>query len=200
MSDMDHSAQIVSPHDPGPQEFTSARAAVDRLCELYDQAVQFLCVGFANAMAGTPPYHRIRAFYPELRITTTSFAKIDSRLSFGHVAAPGTHATTITRPDLFRHYLEQQIDLLLSNHGVPVCVQVSDTPMPVHFAVANDPDDQRPAGRCRRFHPARQVRCAGPEHRQMMTSSTAPMTPGRRWRRSRWPRFRRSGWIIHWRG
>ena len=45
---------------------------------------------------------------------------IDSRLSFGHVAEPGVYATTITRPDLFRHYLEQQISLLIENHGVSV--------------------------------------------------------------------------------
>ncbi|QGX96846.1 AMP nucleosidase [Roseovarius faecimaris] len=131
--------QIDTPDSPGPEEFTSAKAAVDRLCLLYGQAVSFLCERFAGAMQGTPPYHRIRAFYPELRITTTSYAKIDSRLSFGHVSEPGTHATTVTRPDLFRNYLEQQIDLMLCNHGVPVTVQVSDTPMPVHFAVANDP-------------------------------------------------------------
>lgn len=131
--------QIDTPDCPGPEEFTSAKAAVDRLCLLYDQAVSFLCERFAGAMQGTLPYHRIRAFYPEIRITTTSFAKIDSRLSFGRVSEPGTHATTITRPDLFREYLTQQIDLLLCNHGVPVTVQVSDTPMPVHFAVTNDP-------------------------------------------------------------
>ena len=39
----------------------------------------------------------------------TSFDKVDSRLSFGHVASPGTYATTVTRPDLFRNYLIQQI-------------------------------------------------------------------------------------------
>ena len=62
----------------------------------------------------------------------------DSRLSFGHVAEPGTYATTITRPDLFANYLRQQIGLRLKNHGVPVEVGPSITPIPVHFAVAND--------------------------------------------------------------
>ncbi|WP_371224686.1 AMP nucleosidase [Roseovarius sp. 2305UL8-3] len=132
--------EIRSPDHPGPQEFSDAKAAVTHLILLYEQAVTFLCAEFAEAMQGrSTPTTRIRAYYPEVRITTTSFASVDSRLSFGHVAEPGTHATTITRPDLFRNYLEQQIDLLLCNHGVPVCVQVSDTPMPVHFAVANDP-------------------------------------------------------------
>ena len=82
------------------------------------------------------PTSRYRAFYPEIRFTTTSFAAIDSRLSFGHVSEPGTYATSITRPDLFEHYLTQQIRLLIDNHGQPVHVGPSTTPMPVHFAVA----------------------------------------------------------------
>jgi AMP nucleosidase len=56
------------------------------------------------------------------------------------VTAPGTYATTVTRPAMFRNYLQQQIGLLLANHGVGVQIGVSDTPMPVHFAVANFPD------------------------------------------------------------
>ena len=128
--------EILSPPTRDPAAFTEARPAVDRLCALYEEAVTFLRGHFAGAIAGRPPATRIRAFYPEIRLVTTSHAKIDSRLSFGHVPDPGTYATTITRPDLFRGYLEQQIGLLLENHGVPVTVGPSATPMPVHFAVA----------------------------------------------------------------
>jgi AMP nucleosidase len=71
-------------------------------------------------------------------LATTTFALTDNRLSFGHVIEPGTYATTVTRPDLFRNYLTQQIGLLLRHHKVPVQIGLSDTPMPVHFAVAND--------------------------------------------------------------
>ncbi|NCQ24560.1 MAG: AMP nucleosidase [Rhodobacteraceae bacterium CG17_big_fil_post_rev_8_21_14_2_50_63_15] len=136
----DLSGTITSPDIPGPQDFTEARAAVDRLCLIYDTATGFLRDAFTRALAGEIPTGRIRAFYPEIRLTTSTYAKIDSRLSFGHVSGPGTHATTITRPDLFRAYLEQQLGLLIDNHGVPVRVRVSDTPMPVHFAVAGDAD------------------------------------------------------------
>ncbi|MEO0766576.1 MAG: AMP nucleosidase, partial [Pseudomonadota bacterium] len=52
----------------------------------------------------------------------------------------GVYATTVTRPDLFNNYLEQQIGLLIANHDQPVEIGYSDTPMPVHFAVANDPN------------------------------------------------------------
>ena len=138
MQDRSINLEVVTPDAPPPERFDNPSRAVDRLCELYDMATEFLCDSFQRAMDEGHPDVRYRAFYPELRITTTSFAKVDSRLSFGHVSHPGAHATTITRPDLFRHYLEQQIQLLIGNHGVPVEVGVSDTPMPVHFAVAND--------------------------------------------------------------
>ncbi len=66
-------------------------------------------------------------------------SKLTSRLSFGHVAGPGTYSTTVTRPDLFRNYLTQQIELLVRHHGQPVVIAASDTPIPVHFAVAGNP-------------------------------------------------------------
>ncbi|WP_347313704.1 AMP nucleosidase [Defluviimonas sp. SAOS-178_SWC] len=130
---------ILLPQMSAPEAFTDAEAAVSRLEALYSQATHFLFDTFTETIAGKRPKARVRAFYPEVRITTTSHAKADSRLSFGHVAVPGTYAATITRPDLFRNYLVQQLDLLIRNHGVPVIVGPSATPIPVHFAVASNP-------------------------------------------------------------
>jgi AMP nucleosidase len=140
MQDHPLSLPIETPQAPEPEHFDDASAAVARLCALYDEAATFLRDRFLAAMASGHPGRRYRAFYPEVRITTASFAKVDSRLSFGHVTAPGTYATTISRPGMFRGYLEQQITLLLENHGVAVQVGLSETPMPVHFAVANFPE------------------------------------------------------------
>ena len=81
---------------------------------------------------------RVRATYPFVRITTTTYARLDSRLSYGFVAGPGTHETTVTRPDLFRAYLTEQIGLLIENHGVPVEIGESDEPVPIHFAYRRD--------------------------------------------------------------
>lgn len=129
---------LLTPDVPAPESFTDPAAAVARLNEIYQTATQFLCGHFAEAVSGKTPAHKYRAFYPEIRLTTTSYTKADSRLSFGHVAEPGEYSTTVTRPDLFQHYLEQQIGLLIENHGVSVVIGCSDTEMPVHFAVAND--------------------------------------------------------------
>lgn len=131
-------AEILTPPTVRFEEFTDAAAAVQRLLELYTTASEFLCKHFSETVNGKRPKGRVRAFYPEIRITTTSYAQTDTRLSFGHVHEPGTYATTVTRPDLFRSYLTQQIGLLLENHGVPVSIGLSQTPMPVHFAVAGD--------------------------------------------------------------
>lgn len=131
---------VHTPPTTRPENFDSAEAAVGRLIELYTEATNYLSEKFSTKVTGPRPDAKFRAFYPEVRITTTSHALSDSRLSFGHVAEPGTYAATITRPDLFKEYLIQQISLIIRNHNVPVTVGNSTTPIPVHFAVANDPN------------------------------------------------------------
>ena len=135
----DQNTTILMPAPTAPESFSNADAAVDRLEAIYHQSTEFLSQHFSTAVLGKRPEARVRAFYPEIRLTTTSYAKTDSRLSFGYVAEPGTYSTTITRPDLFRNYLIQQISLLMHNHGIEVIVGVSETPIPVHFAVAGNP-------------------------------------------------------------
>ncbi len=130
---------LLTPETGARESFTDPRAAVARLCEIYDASIRFLSTHFADATVAGQPAGRIRAYYPEIRFSISSFAPTDSRMSFGHVAHPGTYSTTVTRPDLFAAYLEQQIGFLIDNHGEPVVIGTSDTPMPVHFAVANDP-------------------------------------------------------------
>ncbi len=148
---VDPTMTMRTPDAPAPEAFTDPASAVARLRDLYDGAVRFLSDNFQAVLAGHKPDGRYRAYYPEVRLTTTTYATADSRLAFGHVVEPGTYATTVTRPDLFANYLEQQISLLLENHGVPVVVGVSETPMPVHFAVANDDDVTVPHGGAMEF-------------------------------------------------
>ena len=129
---------VVSPEVPVAREFRDAKDAVKRLQDLYQIAVDFLTETFTDNVTGPRPETRFRAFYPEIRIRTATFAQTDSRLSFGHVAGPGIYSTTVTRPDLFEGYLLQQIGLLIENHDEPVVIGVSTTPMPVHFAVSGE--------------------------------------------------------------
>jgi AMP nucleosidase len=135
----DEALPILTPDSAPPEAFTDPAAAVARLEELYFAATGFLLQHFTDTVTGRRPQARIRAFYPEIRLTTTSHVKTDSRLSFGHVAGPGTYSTTVTRPDLFRNYLTQQLELLIRHHGQPIVIGPSETPIPVHFAVAGNP-------------------------------------------------------------
>jgi AMP nucleosidase len=131
---------VRTPEPAERSQFTDAKAAVARLRELYEHATAFLLDRFKETLGGAEPTARFRAFYPEVRLTVPSHTKFDSRLSFGHVVAPGSYAATITRPDLFGNYLTEQLGLLIRNHGVPITIGSSDTPMPVHFAVAAQSD------------------------------------------------------------
>ncbi|WP_112310631.1 AMP nucleosidase [Pseudogemmobacter bohemicus] len=131
---------LLLPDPTEAQSFTDATEAVDRLHALYDEATAHLISQFREALIHGRPAHRVRAWYPEIRLVVDSFSNVDSRLSFGHVARPGTYSTTVTRPDLFRNYLIQQISLLIRNHGVSVTIGPSTTPIPLHFAVAGQPD------------------------------------------------------------
>ena len=129
---------VVLPPVYEDRHFNTAEDAVAYVQAIYSSATEFLRTHFLAVMHGEGPEHRYRAHYPEVCVTITSHAAIDSRLSFGHFSEPGTYSSTITRPDLFREYLTEQLDLIIENHGVTVTVGVSDTPIPVHFAMAED--------------------------------------------------------------
>lgn len=130
-----HPIESVSTPEPyARQSFTDARKAVDALRALYERNTEFLRNSFDQLSGGNDENQRFRAYYPEVGLTTTSYTRVDTRLAYGHVVEPGHYTTTITRPDLFDSYLVEQLRLLMKNHGVPVTVGESETPIPLHFA------------------------------------------------------------------
>ena len=125
---------MLTPKRIAAERFSDAEAALARLALIYDAHTAFLRDQFIELLrAGTLP-GRVRATYPEVLIETATYAQIDSRLSYGHVAGPGVYATTITRPELFHGYLLEQLRLLIRNHGVRLAVGPSSEPIPLHFA------------------------------------------------------------------
>ncbi|MBB3949363.1 AMP nucleosidase [Aureimonas jatrophae] len=125
----------VSPAPSPARAFFEAGEAVAELRRLYDAATQFLVDSFREVLRTGDTSRRFRAFYPQVSVRTVGHARVDSRLSFGFVPGPGLYATTVTRPDLFETYLGEQLDLLIRNHGQPVEVGPSETPIPLHFAL-----------------------------------------------------------------
>lgn len=125
---------IQSPKRIATEAFTDASAACDRLEQIYERNTAFLRENFEAYVGGVRLQTRVRATYPFVRITTSTHARVDSRLSYGFVSGPGVHETSVTRPDLFRSYFREQIDLLVQNHDVPVEIGESEEPIPIHFA------------------------------------------------------------------
>jgi len=135
---MHPSLSILTPQCFATEAFTNATAAVARLDEIYQRNTGFLRDRFGAYANGEAIGTRVRATYPFVRITTTTHARLDSRLSYGFVAGPGVYETTVTRPDLFRTYFAEQIKLLIENHGTPVEIGESSEAIPVHFAYRRD--------------------------------------------------------------
>ena len=116
------------------EQFRDAEPALQRVREIYQEGTAFLRQRFENFAAGKATNGRVRACYPFVRVATESFARVDTRLSYGFVSSPDSYSTTITRPDLFGPYLIEQFGQLLRNHQVPIEVGVSELPIPIHFA------------------------------------------------------------------
>jgi AMP nucleosidase len=118
------------------QSFTDAAAALAHARAIYDSGIAHLRSSLQEFVAGDHLGHRVRACYPFVRVRVDTVARADSRLAYGFVAGPGVYETTLTRPDLFRHYYREQFELLLKNHGVSLEVGLSSQPIPVHFSLA----------------------------------------------------------------
>src|SRR3546814_18501891 len=122
------------------KSFTDARAAVERLVEIYARNTAFIREQFAKYAKGDSSVKlRVRAYYPAIRIKVNTYQEVDSRLSYGHLVEPGGYMTTVTQPALYFDYLLEQIGLLINNHVVPVEIGESDIPIPLHFLFGTGP-------------------------------------------------------------
>lgn len=88
---------ILTPPLAAAETFTHASAAVSRLEEIYERNTQFLRDRFEAHANGEALATRVRANYPLVRITTSTHARLDSRLAYGFVARPGVHQINVTR-------------------------------------------------------------------------------------------------------
>ncbi len=129
---------IKTPKLIKPRSFKDPHKAYEFIRELYDSHTIFLRDAFKDFVSGKTGDAKFRAFYPYIKITTEKASRSDTRLSYGLVARPGTYETTLTRPDIFDFYYEEQLRLLIHNHDVSVEVGLSDTVIPIHFALGDD--------------------------------------------------------------
>ncbi|MGP1394415.1 MAG: AMP nucleosidase [Inquilinaceae bacterium] len=131
---MDTKTQDYAQDIGAPTLFHDPDEAYRRIVAIYDANTRYLRDRFQHFATSDAVAERVRACYPYVQIRTDTFARVDTRLSYGFVSGPGTYVTTLTRPDMFGSYLLEQLRQLTTNHAVPVEVGVSDVPIPVHFA------------------------------------------------------------------
>ena len=114
--------------------------ALDALQAQYDQAIAALradivtfaekgSVPVASARQGRYSYPRLLVHYDG------SEARSDRSRAFGRLGIPGTYATTVTRPQLFRNYLRSQLELIESEYPVQLDVQPSDQEIPFPYVL-----------------------------------------------------------------
>ncbi|MES2895033.1 MAG: AMP nucleosidase [Pseudomonadota bacterium] len=118
-----------------------AAAIVERLDAEYRATVEALRAALKIFLAGGPPPDpaaRARgAFaYPELRLTWPP-GEVYPRLgrAYARLSQPGDYAVTVTRPDLYRDYLIEQISLLMTDFNVTIEVGRSKQEMPFPYVL-----------------------------------------------------------------
>ena len=119
----------------------NARAAVDRLCALYESSVDTLRAALKTYLGGGPaPSSERRAAgafaYPELRVTYLPEGPVPpvSR-AFGKFSEAGVYAQTVTHPAAFRRYLEEQIELLSQEYPIRIETGLSAQEIPFSYVL-----------------------------------------------------------------
>ncbi len=130
----------LKPYLSGREErdFTDPMEALAYVEKLYSHNILYLRQEFELFARDKKTDERARACYPFVRIKTHNRQRPKSPLSYGYVSRPGVYESTLTRPDIFTRYYLTQLNLLKENHGVPFTVGISDTPIPIHFALGEN--------------------------------------------------------------
>jgi AMP nucleosidase len=124
----------------------SAAAVVDDLETEYRRSVTNLRDDLRRFTASRiAPDPRLRAAgayaYPALRLTYAAEGPAPRvARAFARFNHPGAYLTTITRPDLFRGYLTEQLTLLLSDYDVDMVVSRSRQEIPFPYVLDGSVD------------------------------------------------------------
>ena len=117
------------------------QAALDRLETLYSQSVSNLrdaVRAFVDTGARPDPTARADGLfaYPKLRIRWYGDRPQDLEpRAYARLSKQGTYATTITRPDLFRPYLIEQLTLLADEYDADFEVELSRQEIPFPYVL-----------------------------------------------------------------
>ncbi|QKJ87646.1 AMP nucleosidase [Paramixta manurensis] len=119
----------------------TAAQALDKLDALYYQAVNALRDAIKRFVDdGTLPDPAEREaglfVYPELRISWDGISSGHNRSrAWGRFTRPGSYASTITRPELLRHYLAEQLAMIERDYTVRIEVSPSRQEIPFPYVI-----------------------------------------------------------------
>jgi AMP nucleosidase len=168
----------------------TAPSDIPRLLDALEARHERSCANLRKALAafvetGARPDTQARAgglfAYPELRLT---YAPEGPRprvgRAYGRVEEAGTYAVSITRPKLFRAYLQDQLELLTGDYGVEVEVAASSQEIPYPYVLDGAADlalDQAAAEGLSRYFPTPVLSHIGDEAADGLWAPE----PGRAW-------------------
>lgn len=122
-------------------EQMNASAALDRLETLYTASVDNLRRAVKTFLeTGQRADVEARAnglfAYPRLKVTWFGErpANLEAR-AYGRMSRSGVYSTTVTRPDLFRPYLTEQLELLARDYGATFEVEPSEQEIPFPYVL-----------------------------------------------------------------
>jgi len=121
----------------------NAHPIVDQLAAIYDESVRNLRQALARYVEDrTTPDSRSRKkgifAYPELRVDYSGDAPAAAvSRAFARLNQPGTYATSIARPELFRDYLVDQLEHLARDYDVNISVGRSASEIPYAYVIEN---------------------------------------------------------------
>jgi AMP nucleosidase len=132
--------KLITPKPMEEKSFADPADAWLYIDEIYRRNTGFIREQFKALVQGTAPMGKVRAYYPQVSVSATSYHSATSFMPFGFLHSPGVYRTTITATELFKEYLIAQLGLVVKNHGCTIQVGESTTPIPLHFA-ANGTDE-----------------------------------------------------------
>ena len=124
-------------------QMESATAAVDKVIELYDAS----CALAAEILENANYADYTNVVYPKIVVDVHEWHPVDRTLPYGYVESPGRYSATVTKPEMMRDYLTEQLTLLTDNYPCTIYVGSSDIKIPPEYIPGlGDVSEARRAG------------------------------------------------------
>jgi AMP nucleosidase len=150
----------------------TASELVDQLSAIHAESTAALRAAlktYLDTGAIPDPAARVRGdwSYPELRLSFAgSHGARRPVRAFARLNRPGSYATTVTRPEMYRSYLVEQLELILADYDVTISTGRSEIEIPYPYVLDGAPDlrlDAAAASELARWFPTTELAQIGDE-------------------------------------